>query len=83
MTDTFTERAVFTSSKISGDGDVDRLEDNLSGREGVRDVNVNTSEHTVEVIFDPTVISEQALRGQVEELGYGIDSSSEQESPTL
>jgi copper chaperone CopZ len=78
MTDTYTDRVVFTSSKIGGSGDVDTLEDNLSAREGVRDVNVNTDNHTVEVEFDPRVIDAQALRGEVEELGYGIDFASEQ-----
>lgn len=78
MTDTYTDTIVFTSSKIGGSGDVDTLEDNLSAREGVRDVNVNPDNHTVEVVFDPRVIDAQALRGEVEELGYGIDSSSEQ-----
>ena len=74
MTDTYTERLSFTSSKIKGRDDSDRLEDGLSGLEGVRDVEVKTNAHTVEVVYDPTVISASALQSEVEQLGYTIDS---------
>jgi copper chaperone CopZ len=79
MAEDFSDRIIFTSSKIDSRRDVVRLEDELSGLEGVRDVTVDPERHTVEIIFDPTVISSTALHGQVEELGYAIDAVSEQE----
>lgn len=78
-----TKQIIFKSSKINGDKDVDRLEGGLSGLEGVRDVDVDTTAHTVEAVFDPTVISGTALQSEVEELGYKIESQTEQDSLPL
>jgi copper chaperone CopZ len=83
MTSEFTARITFTSPRIHGSDDVDRLEDELSDPEGVRDVDVDTTAHTVTIAFDPTVISATGLQGKVEELGYKIDSKSEQEQLPL
>jgi copper chaperone CopZ len=70
MAQELTERAVYSSSKISGDRDVERLEDELSSLDGVRDVEVDTNAHTVAVVFDPTVVSKTAVQSRVERLGY-------------
>jgi copper chaperone CopZ len=78
-----TKRITFKSSKINGDKDVDRLESGLSGLEGVRDVDVNITAHTVEAVFDPTVISTTALQTEVEQLGYKIESQTEQDTLPL
>jgi copper chaperone CopZ len=78
-----TKQVIFKSSKINGDNDVDRLEAGLSGIEGVRDVEVDTTAHTVEAVFDPTVISATALQTEVEQLGYKIESQTEQDTLPL
>jgi copper chaperone CopZ len=54
------------------------LQDRLAEVEGVRDVEVKPAAHTVEITFDPTVVSTTALQSEVEELGYSIDDTSEQ-----
>ena len=69
------ERVTLTSSKIKGDRDRDRLEGDLAGEDGVRDVNVDPSNHTVEIVFDPTITDTNRMRTLVEEAGYSIDSS--------
>jgi copper chaperone CopZ len=79
MAQGLTERVIFTSSKITATGDVDRLEDGLSARDGVRDVNVDPGAHTVEVVFDPTVVNAPAIQSEVEDLGYKIDTVKQQE----
>lgn len=76
MTEYLAERVIFTSSKVDSGHDVERLEDELSELEGVRDVNVDPERHTVEIVFDPAVIGATALQSKVEELGYAIDSES-------
>ncbi|HEX6508095.1 MAG TPA: heavy metal-associated domain-containing protein [Chloroflexota bacterium] len=68
------ERVRFTSSKIKGQGDVERLESELSGEDGVRQVNVDPENHTVTVDYDPTIIDENAVKLAVEDAGYRIDS---------
>jgi len=77
MAQELSERISFTSSQVTGGGDVNKLEDNLSPVEGVRDVNVDANAHTVEIIFDPTVTSATKLRAEVEDLGYKIDSDAD------
>jgi copper chaperone CopZ len=73
------ERVVFRSSGIKGAKDVDRLEDGLSGIDGVREVHVDIDAHMVEVFIDPTVVNRPALRSEVEELGYKIEAGSTSE----
>jgi copper chaperone CopZ len=72
------DRMLIESSKIGSRRDVDRLEDRLAEVEGVRDVEVKPDAHTVEISFDPTVISATALQHEVEALGYSIDRTSTQ-----
>ena len=69
------ERIMFTSSKISGGNDSDRVEGDLSAVEGVRGVSVNNDEHSVEVLYDPTIVDANAIRAAVEQAGYPIDNS--------
>jgi len=77
MVQGLTKTLVLSSSHINGAKDADKLEDNLSSLDGVREVNANPDEHKVEITFDPTVLSELALQSEVERLGYKIDSVSE------
>jgi len=58
------------SDKISGDGDRDRLETALSSLEGVRDVEVDPSGHTVTVSYDPTILDPSKLQAEIENAGY-------------
>jgi copper chaperone CopZ len=69
-----TEQLTFNSAKISGDGDADRLETQLSGVEGVRDVEVNTDDHSVAVSYDPTIVNAARLQALVESAGYPLDA---------
>ena len=72
------ERVLIQSSKISSSRDVDRLEGRLADVEGVRDVQVKPQAHTVEITYDPTVVSMTALQAEVERLGYAIDKADKQ-----
>jgi copper chaperone CopZ len=78
MVQDLNERMLIESSKIGSGRDVDRLQDRLAEVEGVRDVEVKPDAHTVEIIFDPTVISAIALQSEVEALDYSIDHASTQ-----
>ena len=78
MVQNLEDRMLIESSKIDSGRDVDRLEDRLAEVEGVRDVEVKPDAHTVEIIFDPTVVSATALQSEVESLGYSIDHASKQ-----
>jgi copper chaperone CopZ len=60
----------FTSSKIKGSRDVDKLETELCAIDGVQTVNVDPNAHTVEVDYDPTVVNESKLRTTMEDAGY-------------
>lgn len=73
-----TEKLSLTSSKISGDGDRDRLETALGVVDGVRDVEVNPDSHTVDVVYDPTIVNATRLQAAVEEAGYQVDQSGDQ-----
>ena len=69
------EHLVLKSSKISGDGDRDRLETDLSGIDGVRDVEVDTNANSVDIAYDPTIVNATRLQAAVEEAGYALDST--------
>lgn len=75
MNEGIQERVTFKSSKISGGSDSDRLQGDLSSVDGVRGVNVNQEEHSVEVRYDPTIVDANAIRIAVEQAGYSIDDS--------
>jgi copper chaperone CopZ len=70
------EHVVITSSKITGGGDRDRLETDLGSIPGVRDVNVDTDAHTVEVVFDPREVSVSNIKATLDQDGYSIDNES-------
>jgi copper chaperone CopZ len=75
MNEGLAERTTLKSSQISGGGDADRLESDLSALEGVRRVNVDPNAHAVTVEYDPTIVDDNAIRAAVEDAGYKIDSS--------
>jgi copper chaperone CopZ len=59
-----------TSDKITGDGDRDKLETALSSLEGVRDVEVDPSGHSVTVSYDPTILDPTKVQAEIENAGY-------------
>jgi copper chaperone CopZ len=69
------EQITLHSMMISGDGDRDRLETTISGIEGVRDVEVDPGEHTIQITYDPTVVNAARLQAAVEQPGLTLDSS--------
>jgi copper chaperone CopZ len=69
------EHATFKSSRIKGDRDRDRLESDLSGIDGVRDVEVDPSAQTVDISYDPTIVNVTRLQAAVEEAGYTLDAT--------
>jgi copper chaperone CopZ len=75
MNEGIQERVTFKSPKISGGSDTDRLESELSAVEGVRGVGVNNDAHSVEILYDPTIVDANAIRAAVERAGYPIDPS--------
>jgi copper chaperone CopZ len=66
------EQVELRSDKISGDGDADRLETDLAAIDGVRDVEVDTDNHTVSVSYDPRQVSYPKIREAVEAAGYSV-----------
>lgn len=74
MEDEMLEHVRVTSSKITGDGDRDTLESDLSGINGVRDVDVDPDSHIVEVTYDPTEVDLNQIRETIESDGYSIES---------
>jgi copper chaperone CopZ len=69
------EHLTLKSSRIKGDKDRDRLESDLSGIDGVRDVEVDPSANTVDIAFDPTIVNATRLQAAVEEAGYTLDAT--------
>ena len=66
------QHLTLSSSKISGDRDRDRLTSELSSIDGVRDVDVDTNNHAVDISYDPTIVNEPRLRAAVEQAGYKL-----------
>lgn len=77
MEDGILEQLTVHSKDISGDGDRNRLEGALSGIDGVRDVEVDPAQHSLQVTYDSTIVDAGAIRGAVEGAGYSLGSSSE------
>jgi copper chaperone CopZ len=73
-----TEHLTLRSSKITGDGDRDRLETELSSLDGVRDVEVSPDSNTVDIEFDPTIVNATRLHAAVEQAGYTPDSAGDE-----
>ena len=48
------------------------IERNLNKLDGVASVNVNYATENATVIFDPSVLSEDAIVGKIEDVGYGV-----------
>jgi copper chaperone CopZ len=72
------EEAAFHSSKITGDGDISRLETELSTVDGVRNVDVDTSSHTVMVRYDAAIIDRNQIAAQMDVLGYHLDEHADE-----
>jgi Cu+-exporting ATPase len=48
------------------------IERNLKKLDGVTGVNVNYATENATVIFDPSLLSEEAIVGKIEDVGYGV-----------
>lgn len=70
------EHVRLNSDRISGAGDVDRVQTLLSDIPGVRDVQVNPDDHTVEVGFDPRELSVTSLTQALNDGGYRVSAES-------
>jgi copper chaperone CopZ len=70
------QRMQITSNGIKGEKDRDRLESEIGSIEGVRGVDVDPSNHTVEVTFDSTLVDMYGIRRAFEDAGYKIESAS-------
>lgn len=68
------EQIQFTSSGVSSGG-TGELEHELGALAGVRDVSVDPGRHTVTVLFDSTVIDQNALRSALEDGGLTLEES--------
>lgn len=68
------EQLTLRSSSISGGGDRDRLEAEIGGISGVRDIEVKTGEHAVQITYDPTIVNATSLQAAVERAGFKLDS---------
>jgi copper chaperone CopZ len=68
------ERVTVSSSDISSGGDAERLEGDLGGMVGIRDVQADPNAHSVEVTFDPREISFNQIKQAMETGGFKIDS---------
>jgi len=75
-----TERMHFTSPNIRKPQDAGRIQEELAGVEGIRDVEVDPDSHEVTISFDPTVTSELKIRGILESHGVQLDQEV-QETP--
>lgn len=62
----------FISSDISDDGDADRLETDLSGLDGVRDVSVDPHNHCVDVTYNQDVVDDNDIKQMLERSGYHV-----------
>jgi copper chaperone CopZ len=71
-----TEEVSLTSSKISGDGDVDSVESALGSLDGVRSVRADANAHTVTVKYDPTIVNLNLIEEQLQDAGYPTDTNS-------
>lgn len=58
------------SPDINGDGDRVKLETDLGALDGVNAVRVDPSAHSVEVVYDPRVVSLPLIRERIESDGY-------------
>jgi copper chaperone CopZ len=73
VNDATLETLRMTSSKISGDGDRERLEGDLGGMEGVRTVKVDPDNHSLEVTYDSVIVDANQIRSAVTNGGFLLD----------
>lgn len=66
------EHVRLQSPGISGDGDVRRLESDLGGIVGIRSVRGDPGKHTLEVTFDPRVVSLPRILEIMQAAGYTV-----------
>jgi copper chaperone CopZ len=71
-----TENLSLTSSKITGDGDVDAVETALGTLDGVRSVQADPNAHTVTVKYDPTIVNLNLIEERLNSAGYPVDQNS-------
>jgi copper chaperone CopZ len=67
-----TETMTFNCGKITGDGDIDKVETALGAVDGVRRVAVDTNGHCVTVEYDPTIVDTNLIRERLGAGGYAV-----------